>query len=112
MKITTAELWDEVKAVAAETPDYIYDSEVCWYARNGAPSCIVGQAMHRLGIPVDMLATFDLHGPIAPVVGHFTELFDVLDDGTLDALKVTQAWQDNHRMWGEAVAEGEKEFAK
>lgn len=112
MKITTTQLWDEVKAVAAENPDYVYDLETCWYARGGEPSCLIGQAMHRLGVPVDMLATFDLHGPIGAIVGHFRESFDVTDDGTFEALKVTQAWQDNKNSWGESVTWGAKELAE
>ena len=43
----------EVRKVAAERPDYIYQSsgpaDACWYMHNGEPSCIMGQAMYRLG---------------------------------------------------------------
>lgn len=103
MKITTAELWDEVVKVAAENPDYIYEHDVCRYEMRGKPACIVGQAMYRLGASVDDLAGFDNHGAIGDLVVQRADVFDGSDKMALTALGLTQASQDRLNPWGVAV---------
>lgn len=39
----------EVRKIAAERPDYVYGLANCQYMVNGHPSCIMGQALYRLG---------------------------------------------------------------
>lgn len=39
----------EVRKVAAERPDHVYGPANCQYMVNGQPSCIMGQALYRLG---------------------------------------------------------------
>lgn len=103
MKITTAELWDEVVKVAAENPDYIYEHDVCRYEMRGKPACIVGQAMYRLGASVDDLAQFDNHGAIGGVVRDCVDVFSSFDNVSLDALSRAQGYQDQREPWGVAV---------
>lgn len=54
-----------VRQLAAEQPEYVYTRpdpfgyNTCVYQYNGAPSCLIGQALHRLGVPVESLAAAD-----------------------------------------------------
>lgn len=118
MKITMSQLWDEVRAVAAENPGYVYgddpineDGGECAYQRNDAPSCLVGHAMYRLGIPIEKLAEFDDIGSIGLVVQRNPYLFDATDRDKLVAIRLAQIKQDDDSDWEDAVARGERELA-
>lgn len=103
--IKISALWDEVKKVAAENPDHVYPEQYCQYQHNGKPSCIVGQALHRLGVPVDTLAELDEGGGavVAGLPQMRPDLFEVDSVSDLFALSDAQEAQDNLLPWGEAV---------
>lgn len=39
----------EVRKVAAERPNYVYNKTYCQYLMDGRPSCIIGHALFNLG---------------------------------------------------------------
>lgn len=118
MKITTAELWDEVVKVAAENPDYVYENKgtglgpSCAYVADGKPSCIVGHALYRLGVPIETVADFDNYGVFEYVVDNRSDLIDASNDSTYRAVAMAQTMQDEKHPWGASVAEAAKELAK
>lgn len=42
----------EVRKIAAEQPDHVYDRDNCWYRDplNNEPACIMGKALANLGL--------------------------------------------------------------
>lgn len=64
MGITPQQAYDALAAVVEELgPDYVYKKvgldARCLYAFDGGPSCIVGRALVRLGLPLDVLSELD-----------------------------------------------------
>lgn len=66
--ISDLELATAVAAVVQEAGyDYVYErkrsdygsSPACLYVWNGKPDCFVGRVLHRLGLPLEELATFE-----------------------------------------------------
>lgn len=110
--IKVSDLWAEVKKVAAEHPDYVYEkpADGCAYEVDGKPSCLVGHAMFRLGMSLDLIRRCDSAGAIGHVLDEFYGEFDESgdDEGVCRALLGwTQAVQDSGKPWGEAVSEAE-----
>lgn len=123
--ITASELKAEVIRVAAEKPDYVYalkdpkNSTSCTYQRDGEPSCIVGHALHRLGVSPDLLVEFDTTYELGMSVGDLFENFpQILDDevedpdewteeGPVEFLTRVQIGQDSGIAWGQAVKDAE-----
>lgn len=106
--IKVSDLWAEVKKVAAEQPDYVYPEQYCQYQYDGKPSCIVGRALHRLGVPVESLAVLDaanLHGGVTAgdLPDQFPDLVEADSESALIALVEAQEAQDSRIPWGEAV---------
>ena len=111
--IKVSDLWAEVKRVAAEQPDYVYDKPDgnCSYEVGGKPSCLVGHAMFRLGMPLDLIRRCDRAGAIGHVLDEFGGEFDESGDdkGVYRTLLVwAQGGQDSGLPWGEAVSEAER----
>lgn len=118
-KITASDLKAEVIKVARENPDHVYKDEngivggMCTYEHNGFPSCIIGHALHRLGMSLEQLHVFDtayLGGlGIMEVFGDYTDLLDYDNDpnGINDVmfLSSVQTNQDSGIPWGKAVKE-------
>lgn len=73
----------------------------CVYVHNGAPSCIVGQILHRHGVSVDDLAAeeFDSADPVSYRLARATvEARDFLNE--------VQNRQDNGKTWGQSLELG------
>lgn len=108
--IKVSALWDEVVKVAKEQPDHIYDRGMsgqggCSYQKGGEPSCIVGHALVRLGMPVEELMEFDDTGDsgIGCIVSSNDDLFEIDDEKALWGVEKAQSNQDNGVPWGMAV---------
>lgn len=108
--IKTSDLWSEIIEVARENPDHIYDrgpggDKNCVYQRERKPSCIVGHALHRLGLPIHDLEEFDLHedSGIGEIIDVHEDLFDVDDVEAVGYIVITQNHQDTGWTWGDAV---------
>ena len=106
--IKVSDLWAEVKKVAAERPDYVYSEEPCQYQYDGKPSCIVGHALHRLGVSIEALEALDAaqEGGGVPASGLPSYLPILVEEGSRSALLSVceaQEAQDDGIPWGEAV---------
>lgn len=96
---------DEVLALLEEVvaeygEDYVYPGHNttggCVYTKDGAPSCLVGHALTRLGVPVDFLSE---HNDFA--VSNIQRL--TMDEEVLDMLQTAQETQDIGCTWGHAL---------
>lgn len=102
-----------LRAVVAEKgADYVYvnrngevasDSVQCYYVHGDQPGCIAGAAFHKLGVPLEVLAEFELQdaGYVAKQVLQFVS-YD-----TQGALTVAQQTQDGGGTWGQALRDAE-----
>ena len=111
--IRVSDLWAEVKKVAAEHPDYVYErpADGCVYEVDGKPSCLVGHAMFRLGMPLDLIRRCDSAGAIEHVLDEVCGEFDESGDDERvyrTLLGWAQGAQDSGKPWGEAVSEAER----
>jgi hypothetical protein len=125
MKITYKKA---LKALRSLDQDFIYPGLVCYYQRDGAPACGVGQVLHRdFGFTVQELDDMDYWGNIEAVVQAMYDPEDVLGRATdlrplgekynitLKAqmlLSVFQGEQDTRVTWGEATDEAVKQVKK
>lgn len=96
------------EAVAEKGEDYTYPRvpdkngyPSCYYVVDGAPSCIAGHALRRLGVPLPALTQFEGTVPSGLAAAG---AFDA-EEGALDALDEAQRIQDQGGTWGEALAE-------
>lgn len=118
MSAVGQDLIKHVRALAAENPDYIYESPytdddadnrhgVCVYFYNGCPSCLIGQALFKAGLVSGELEyTNNNHtGFLALVEGLGLEL----DKSELKWLGNVQRFQDSHYSWGNAVVMADEE---
>lgn len=116
--ITDEQLIETVKAVAAEAPFTVYTAPehmsttgACFYAHTDAvnrdelsPGCLIGVALHRLGVPLETLAEHeDINARI--MLG---KLYPKLDNDTVDFANFAQAEQDKGVPWGTAVERAER----
>lgn len=107
MSFTIKDLADRVRGLATEQPaarrecSYVYDDE---------PHCIVGCALHDLGVSLDALQAAEGTG-VAEIAADWIGL-----DGTDDQLQArwlarVQWSQDNDWPWAEAVSIADEELA-
>ncbi|MFJ9616695.1 hypothetical protein [Streptomyces noursei] len=113
IKVTEADVKRAlVEAVTAKGYDYVYDngdplSEVCWYVHqdvngNDVPGCLVGDALHRLGVPLGEIKKHEERG----AYGVAGSLIDVAENRgrVLSMLSQAQDHQDTGGTWGGALA--------
>lgn len=107
-EVATREVTEAIVAAVMEKgTDYVYYQINCVYVDNEAdgrltPSCLVGEVMHRLGVP---LGTMWNNGNSAPFGRDLAIKWGVdLDSDTAYALKRAQDLQDKRQPWGEAKA--------
>ena len=115
-EIKVSELWAEVIKVAQEQPDHVYEkgeAGKCNYERNGQPSCIVGHAMHRLGVSVSDLREFDASetSAVEDIIEMNPDMFDKDDKLGMKLLIEAQNNQDQEVPWGLAVSQQQDEPA-
>ncbi|GAA2294375.1 hypothetical protein GCM10010149_47940 [Nonomuraea roseoviolacea subsp. roseoviolacea] len=114
--ITDAQLIDAIKTVAAENPDRVYTSPehmsttgTCFYVHRDeatdelSPGCLVGAALHRLGVPLETLQ----RNEDTNAFNLLSKLFPMLTTQTCSFANSAQMDQDGGRSWGEAVAYAE-----
>lgn len=106
---TAKDVLDKVIEIGNRFPDYSYMSpydglDICLYT-NGADGqgCIVGQALRALGVPYDVLVTYDGEdgAPASYVVEEI--LRSDIDMDIAERLDNIQAAQDSGYPWGECV---------
>lgn len=110
IKTTDEQLISAIEAVAAEDPYRVYqqdDEGRCFYLRDGAPSCLIGQALHRLGVSLSTLAREDaIQNSAENVI--FKTLSGVSDRALSFASRV-QTRQDLGHTWADAVSIAKEE---
>lgn len=127
MRISEIASKDVIKAVhdiANERPEHVYTSaeshmrdHICRYADGDEPSCLIGHALHRLGVPVETLQKFDsINLQAGEVVLFLRDIFEGwLDNANsssveIDYLEYLQAWQDAGDPWAVAVEKAQRCF--
>lgn len=123
---TTADLIKAIRELATGDPDFVYQvpglSPACRYAHEGKASCIVGQAFHSLGVPIEEIELWDPSTLCEPSgFRHGLTLMDIID--TKLSLP-EQAWssdywwvsyvqnnQDSGWSWGAAVRMADEKWA-
>lgn len=118
-QLTGTRLEEEIKLVLRTLQDvvdefghdYVYPdreswSAACFYVRDGKPSCLAGQVVHRLGVPLEKLKQFEAQA-ITAMVDHVPpiQLYE-----PLVVLRQAQVVQDRGGTWGQAL-ETAKKFA-
>jgi hypothetical protein len=96
-------------AVAEKGDDYVYsrlDGYVgtCLYVHDDEPGCIMGNALHRMGVSLDQLGDKEGEG-ITSVLEYLHNRGIIGDYPSLDLEKLSsiQAAQDCGSTWGKAV---------
>lgn len=89
-------------AVELKGEDYVYDQKdpggMCYYIRDGQPSCIVGHVLVMAGVEPERIGLKEYLGAWRAV----PELTD-WDPDIVKALSDAQAAQDHGAPWGEAL---------
>ena len=61
--ITYEQLRDAIDEEVKDNKGLVYkppgDSKICVYVHGSKPSCLIGRALFRLGVPLETLRTFD-----------------------------------------------------
>lgn len=97
--------------VAEKGEDYVYERNEearCTYVRDGAPSCIVGHLLAKIGVPIEELAQRETRGAGGMIAllneagflttAEWPEAHDV--EHLLAAVQINQ---DSQIPWGQAV---------
>jgi hypothetical protein len=108
-RISTTDLADAVRRIAAEFPGCTYDAEIdgignsCVYFKQGCASCLIGRGLAALGVKFEDISEYNNQTQIDSLV---VELFrsDLVNVKSLDWLLEVQSQQDKGVSWGEAVA--------
>ena len=122
--ITDEEFVYAVHAIVESNPDFVYEppqppgssgwSARCLYAHGGAPSCLIGQALHRVGVPVYVLEDLDnlssdSGGTAANVMLNILSPKGI-SNGVRHWAGHVQALQDTGTPWGEALATANRSY--
>lgn len=107
------------EAVAEKGAEYVYelenDLDSCKYVKDGEASCLVGNALHRLGVPIEVLteldyaylgntsATIDQTAALDVLMAHSV----TLSSEAVTALQNAQRSQDRTDTWGKALRAAE-----
>lgn len=123
MTIKMTDLAAEIRKVARENPDVLYqerarelgvpssnafsDSErsFCRYQAGGQGCCLVGVALANLGVPIEQMAVYDGDNEKSfyGVVMDFPEDFELDDEAAFDFVRLAQSRQDDDEVWGECI---------
>lgn len=124
MRIKMSDLAAEIRKVATDNPDVLYQERAkeldaphpssvyhpsgqrfCRYQAGGKGCCIVGVALENLGVPIERLAEYD--GPTERsfygVFMEFPEDFFVDEEAAFSLVRNAQSRQDDGLPWGECV---------
>jgi hypothetical protein len=123
LDVSDAQIIATLRDVVNEQPNKVYvspehmrpediEGDPCFYVHvdekgeNPAAGCLIGEVLHRCGVPLAVLGTFEFLGAgvVLPKVisGHKPGL---LLDPISDVLATVQAAQDSGKTWREALAQ-------
>lgn len=91
--------------ITGESCDY---KDTCRYQVDGQPACIVGVALHELGVSIETLEMFD-HSPDSSIYQLMRDYsgvyFELDDEDAQDFVSLAQEDQDmGDRKWGSVIA--------
>jgi hypothetical protein len=115
MHITFQDAHRAVKeAVKAKGEDYVYADPdpqgSCSYVHGDTPGCIVGHALHNLGVSIDLLRAMDCSDVPIFAAAYELELVPAGVTATEKALQfftAAQMHQDMRATWGQALRAAE-----
>lgn len=94
-------------AVDKAGKDFVYvkpdENFGCVYVLDGAPSCLVGNALHRLGVPIEQLKT---HNTVtANTLMEYLSGEGIIEtsERATEVLRAAQSIQDQGYPWGAAL---------
>lgn len=111
-----------VRQLAADSPDFVYeppeDRRGCRYVFGGVPSCLIGQALVGVGVPIEQVADLDDYSTgdqpdtaVATVVPRLLAGLGVEMDSEWAEIigwaNYVQVRQDRRDKWGRAVAKAD-----
>lgn len=116
---TDEQVIDVMRAVVAEVgPGFVYErpapsdtyGDVCMYvhtddAGNPRPGCIVGHVLHRLGVPLDVLASHEKNGAMGMINALQARHVISMTETVRCMLHNMQSDSDDGRPWGAIVSE-------
>lgn len=116
IETTLADVTRTVTELVAEQPDYVYSSPehqrsalTCFYVHtdedgdNAAPGCLVGAALHKLGVPLDVLSGYEGKDAYRAASNLLTLPSDEQRNSALQFLSAAQSYQDGGLPWGESL---------
>lgn len=117
--ITLDMIRDAVIAEANLMPeDYVYvcddGTSKCRYELDGKAQCLIGRALLRLGVPINVLNALDLGWKTIVAVGAVNILKDAGFEWEQDAVewaRVVQFYQDAKHPWRQAISIADNHLA-
>lgn len=113
--VKVSDLADKVVEIADKNPYVLYlerrqedglsADEGCLYSHGSRPGCLVGVAMHELGLPLKTLDDFDsgTKNGIRHIVYYHPEFFELDDQDDLEFLVKVQDNQDCGYTWRTSI---------
>jgi hypothetical protein len=99
------------KAVADRGEEYVYPRQgtdtnsscLYWHKNEQAPGCLVGLALHQLGVSAEVLESFGPAGirMLAPSLPHLSGV--EMSPAALELMSKVQCYQDQGMPWGSAL---------
>jgi hypothetical protein len=117
--LTDEQVLSTLRQIAEESPEKVYEAPEgmrdewgsCYYVHHNedgteSPGCIVGQVLHRLGVPLAKLKEAETLGATAAV--RLTT--QGVSDNVSDFLRFVQQKQDRGVTWSKAVADALEDY--
>ncbi|MEV8056544.1 hypothetical protein AB0P37_08455 [Streptomyces antimycoticus] len=119
--ITNGQLETALRAVVESSPDHVYSAPVgmsngngtCFYVHRTedgtkTPGCLVGHALHRLGVPLATLEKWEGTSATGVIEGITT-----LDEcaSAVQLANEAQMAQDTGQCWSESLATAERDVS-
>ncbi len=115
--ITLRKIKNAIKRLVEAKPDFEYDSEYgCFYMRDNCPSCLIGQALNKIGVAKKVLYQLDRSGynhlPCSVTDKIFIEILALngwfIDNEAIKFSSKVQDAQDFEKPWNKCYEEGLK----
>lgn len=97
---TEAAFTSAMRNVVLPDPGRVADVGACCYEKDGAPSCLIGQVLYLLGVPVWALAQLDTRDESS---ADYVLAWLGFPEEVVDAARAAQELQDDGLAWGLAL---------
>lgn len=120
-RIKVEDLYAQVRIIAEEHPERIYHdyyaevfpeadhAECAYFLENGAPGCIVGHALHRLGINAQDVEEMNTGIGVTDLLDSisYVDPMDRRQMSMVNWLTIAQSAQDRGEPWSSAIIEAD-----